>query len=71
LLEVKQVLIKKMKYHFIDLMDDIKLILGMNGLIWIYNSTIKLEQEYFSEDLSKIENANKNEVSSLLTTENQ
>jgi len=60
-----------MKYHFIDLMDDIKLILGMNGLIWIYNSTIKLEQEYFSEDLSKIENANKNEVSSLLTTENQ
>ena len=51
-----------MKYHFIDLKDDVKLILSMNGLIWIYYSTIKLEQEYFSEDLSKIESINKNEV---------
>ena len=47
-------------------MDDVKMILGMNGLIWIYYSTIKLEQEYFSEDLSKIENANKNEVFPIL-----
>lgn len=62
MLEVKQELVKKMKYHFIDLKDDVKLILGMNGLIWIYYSKIKLEQEYFSEDLSKIESSNKNEV---------
>ena len=55
-----------MKYHFIDLKDDVKLILSMNGLIWIYYSTIKLEQEYFSEDLSKIESINKNEVTSNL-----
>jgi exosome complex RNA-binding protein Rrp4 len=62
LIEVKQELIKKMKYHFVDLRDDVKMMLGMNGLIWIYYSTIKLEQEYFSEDLSKIENATKFEV---------
>lgn len=51
-----------MKYHFVDLRDDVKMILGMNGLIWVYYSTIKLEQEYFSEDLSKIESAARNEV---------
>ena len=54
-----------MKYHFIDLLDDIKLIIGMNGMIWIYYSTITNESEYFSDDFSKIQAKNVNEVNNF------
>jgi exosome complex RNA-binding protein Rrp4 len=63
LIEVKHQLISKMKYHFIDLKDKIKAILGMNGLIWIHYSTKKYEQEGFNEEESKIEAMKEQEVS--------
>ena len=45
-----------MKFHFIDLIPDIKAILGINGLIWIYYSTVKLDNEYFTDDQTKVNN---------------
>jgi hypothetical protein len=51
-----------MKYHFIDLITDVKAILGKNGLIWVYYSTIKLDNEYFTDDTTKINSMNKHET---------
>ena len=51
-----------MKFHFIDLIPDIKAIIGMNGLIWVYYSTVKLENEYFSDDQNKLNTLSKNEA---------
>ena len=54
LVHVNHELIKKKKHQFIELDNDIKAILGMNGIIWIYFSTIKVEDEYFTDDKTKI-----------------
>jgi len=51
-----------MKHHFMDLNDDIKVIIGMNGFIWVYFSTVKVESDYFTEDISKIQSKDINEV---------
>lgn len=51
-----------MKHHFIDLIENIKVIIGMNGNIWVYFSTVKIESEYFTEDPSKLQAKNVNEV---------
>jgi hypothetical protein len=51
-----------MKYHFIDLIPDIKAIVGRNGWIWIYYSTIKLGNEYFTDDQTKINALHKHET---------
>jgi len=45
-----------------DLNDDIKVIIGMNGFIWVYFSTVKVESDYFTEDISKIQSKDINEV---------
>ena len=54
LIKVNHGLIKKQKHQFIDLVDNIKAILGMNGCVWVYFSTVKIENEYFSDDKAKI-----------------
>ena len=36
LLKVNHMLVKKTKHQFINLVDDIKAILGLNGLIWVF-----------------------------------
>jgi hypothetical protein len=59
-----------MKFHFFDLIRDIKAIIGMNGLIWIYYSTVKLDSEYFSDDQNKLNSINKNETPSEYATVN-
>jgi hypothetical protein len=51
-----------MKFHFIDLIPDIKAIIGMNGLIWVYYSTVKIENEYLTDDQTKLNALNKHEV---------
>jgi hypothetical protein len=51
-----------MKNHFFELMPDIKALIGMNGLIWIYYSTVKLDSEYFSDDQNKLSALNKLEI---------
>ena len=61
LLRVSHMLIKKTKHQFIDLVDDIKAILGLNGIIWVYFSTVKVEDEYFNDDKTKIDSLNKDE----------
>ena len=61
LLKVNHMLIKKTKHQFIDLVDDIKAILGLNGIIWIYFSTVKVTDEYFNDDKTQIDSLNKDE----------
>ena len=61
LLKVNHSLVKKTKHQFIDLVDDIKAILGLNGIIWIYFSTVKVADEYFNDDKTQIESLNKDE----------
>jgi len=51
-----------MKYHFIDLNKDIKAIIGRNGLIWVYYSTIKIGNEYFTDDQTKVNTMSKLET---------
>jgi hypothetical protein len=51
-----------MKYHFIELIKDIKAIIGRNGWIWVYYSTVKLGNEYFSDDQTKVHALNKLET---------
>lgn len=54
--------VTRMKHHFIDLTDDVKVIIGMNGLLWVYFSSLKVESDYFTEDISKIQSKDVNEV---------
>ena len=61
LLKVNHMLVKKTKHQFINLVDDIKAILGLNGLIWVYFSTVEVEDEYFNDDKTKIDSLNKDE----------
>lgn len=61
LLKVNHMLIKKLKHQFFDLVDNIKAILGSNGMIWIYFSTVKIADEYFNDDKTQIDNLNKDE----------
>ena len=61
LLKVNHMLVKKTKHQFIDLIDDIKAILGLNGIIWIYFSTVKVADEYFNDDKTQIDSLNKDE----------
>lgn len=51
-----------MKFHFFDIIGEIKAIVGMNGLIWIYYSTVKLDSEYFTDDQTQVNLFNKHEV---------
>ena len=51
-----------MKNHFFELMPDLKALIGMNGLIWIYYSTVKIDSEYFSDDQNKLSALNKHEI---------
>jgi len=62
LVQVNHNLIKKKKFHFIDIIPDIKAIIGMNGLIWVYYSTVKLESDYFTDDQTKVNTLNKIET---------
>ena len=61
LLKVNHMLVKKTKHQFIDLVDDIKAILGLNGIVWIYFSTVKVADEYFNDDKTQIDSLNKEE----------
>lgn len=49
-IKVNSNLIRKMRLHFIDLINNVKCILGKNGGVWIYYSTVKINAEYFSDD---------------------
>jgi hypothetical protein len=51
-----------MKLHFFDIIGEIKAIVGMNGLIWVYYSTLKLDLEYFTDDQTQVNQFNKHEV---------
>jgi exosome complex component RRP4 len=62
LIEVNHNLIRKMKFHFVELVSDIKAIIGINGLIWIYYSTIKIESDYFTDDQNLVNLLNKHEI---------
>lgn len=55
-----------MKFQFVDLTGDVKAIIGKNGIIWIYYSTIKVETEYFTDDQTKLKYANQIEVKEIL-----
>lgn len=55
-----------MKYHFFDIVGDVKAIVGMNGLIWIYYSTVKIDANYFTDDQTQINQFNKHEVINML-----
>ena len=61
LIKVNHMLVKKTKHQFIDLIDDIKAILGLNGAIWVYFSTVKVADEYFNDDKTQIDSLNKEE----------
>jgi exosome complex component RRP4 len=61
LLRVNHMFVKKTKHHFIDLVDNIKAILGLNGIIWVYFSTVKFEDEYLNDDKTKMDLINKDE----------
>ena len=61
LLKVNHMLVKKTKHQFINLVDNIKAILGLNGIIWVYFSTVEVEDEYFNDDKTKIDSLNKDE----------
>ena len=61
LLKVNHMLVKKTKHQFINLVDDIKAILGLNGIIWVYFSTVQVEDQYFNDDKTKIDALNKDE----------
>jgi exosome complex component RRP4 len=62
LIEVNHNSIRKMKYHFVDLVPDVKAIIGMNGLVWVYYSTVKIESDYFTDDQNLVNMLNKHEV---------
>lgn len=55
-------LVKKKKNQFVELENDVKAILGINGIIWVYYSTVKVENEYFTDDKTKINTLDKAEV---------
>lgn len=61
MVKVRSNLIQKMRLHFVDFVNDIKCILGKNGVIWVYYSTVKIGSEYFSDDQNKIGELFKNE----------
>ena len=61
LAKVNHMLVKKTKHQFINLVDNVKAILGLNGAIWVYFSTVQVEDEYFNDDKTKIALLNKDE----------
>ena len=61
LIKVNHGLIKKKKHQFFELVNDVKIILGINGCVWIYFSSLKVEDEYFTDDKNKISNFDKEE----------
>ena len=66
LVKVNHSLIKKKKHQFLELVDDIKVILAMNGCIWVYYSSIKVQDEYFTDDKNKISSLDKDEKPSFI-----
>lgn len=65
LVKVNANLIKKMKNHFVELINNVKCILGRNGHVYVYYSTIKLSTEYFTDDQNTINMFNKEEKLTL------
>ena len=61
LVKVSHGLVKKKKHQFISLDNDIKAILGINGFIWVYYSTVNVDEDYFTDDKTKIESIEKEE----------
>ena len=61
LIKVNHGLIKKKKHQFFELVNNVKIILGINGCVWIYFSSLKVEDEYFTDDKNKISNFDKEE----------
>ena len=51
MVEVKASLVERMKSHFISLEEQICLVLGMNGWVWVYYDPTLKERESF--DLKK------------------
>ena len=45
LVQVQPHLIRRMKHHFVTFKDNVKLIIGTNGYIWIYYSPILITEE--------------------------
>lgn len=62
MIKVDHNLIKRMKFHFFDIIGEIKGVIGMNGLIWVYYSTVKLDSEYFTDDQTQVNQFDKHEV---------
>lgn len=54
MIEVNHRLAKKMKHQFIDLVGNVKALVGMNGRVYIYASEMSNETEYFAEDAKQI-----------------
>ena len=61
LVQVNHELIKKKKHQFIELVNNMNAILGMNGIVWVYYSTVNVEDEYFTDDKTKIDTLEKEE----------
>lgn len=61
MIKVNHGLVKKKKNQFVEFENDVKAILGMNGVIWVYYSTVKVENEYFTDDKTKINSLDKDE----------
>lgn len=53
--------IKKMKNHFLELINNIKCILGRNGFCYVYYSSIKLSNDYFTDDQNTVKQFAKEE----------
>ena len=68
LIRVNHMLVKKTKHQFINLIDNIKAILGLNGIIWVYFSTVEVADEYFNDDKTQIDSLNKDEKPDLYSS---
>jgi len=45
LVQVQPHLIRRMKHHFVNFDDPVRIIIGTNGYLWIYYSPITLTEE--------------------------
>jgi len=45
LVQVQPHLIRRMKHHFVIFKENVKLIIGTNGYLWIYYSPVTLTEE--------------------------
>jgi exosome complex component RRP4 len=61
LIKVNHGLIKKKKHQFFELVKNVKIILGINGCVFIYFSSLKVDDDFFTDDKNKISNFEKEE----------